>query len=64
MKLLDALAKSIVDLLKVKSLVTIVIMVIFGILAIQGKLEPKDVLIIISNVITYYFAKGSNSNGV
>lgn len=45
------------ELLKVKSIVTLTVMAVFTILALRGILDPKDVMIIVTAVITYYFSK-------
>ena len=51
--------KNLLELLKVKSLVTINVMLVFTVLALRGVLDPKDVMIIVTAVITYYFAKAT-----
>lgn len=48
---------AIVNLLKVKSLMTIAVMVVFVILSLNGKLEPTLTASVITAVITYYFTK-------
>lgn len=49
--------ESFINLLKVKSLMTIAVMVVFVILSLKGKLEPTLTASVISSVITYYFTK-------
>ena len=49
--------KAVINLLKVKSLMTICVMIVFMILALKGKLEPTLTASVISSVITYYFTK-------
>ena len=48
------------NLLKVKSLMTIAVMVVFVILSLQEKLEPTLTASVISSIITYYFSKKDN----
>ena len=58
---------AIINLLKVKSLMTIAVMVVFVILSLQEKLEPTLTASVISAVITYYFTKKDDTkdnNGV
>ena len=43
------------DLLKVKSIVTIVSTLTFEYLAITGKMDVKDVVVLITMVFTYLF---------
>lgn len=53
MKLKEAL----IGLLKVKSLFTIAVMVVFTILALKGGLDEALVASVITAIITYYFTK-------
>lgn len=48
---------AIINLLKVKSLMTIAVMIVFVILSLNGKLEPTLTASVITAVITYYFTK-------
>lgn len=50
-KLLDNLA----NLIKVKTIVTLVVTTVFGILALRGTLSADNVMIIISMVVSFYF---------
>ena len=49
------------NLLKVKSLMTIAVMVVFVILSLEEKLEPTLTASVISSIITYYFSKGKDT---
>jgi len=49
--------EAITNLLKVKSLMTIAVMVVFVVLSLQEKLEPTLTASVITAVITYYFTK-------
>ena len=51
-----------INLLKVKSLMTIAVMVVFVILSLQEKLEPTLTASVITSVITYYFTKKDKDN--
>jgi hypothetical protein len=51
------------NLLKVKSLMTIAVMVVFVILSLKGKLEPTLTASVITSVITYYFTKKDTDKG-
>ena len=51
------------NLLKVKSLMTIAVMVVFVILSLKGKLEPTLTASVITPVITYYFTKKDVDKG-
>ena len=51
MKLLDNFA----NLIKVKTIVTLVVTAVFGVLALRGTLSADNVMIIISMVVSFYF---------
>ncbi len=46
-----------INLLKVKSLMTIAVMVVFIVLSLSDKLDPAVISSVITAVITYYFTK-------
>lgn len=47
--------KSIANLLKVKTIVTMVVIAVFAALSLRGTLTPDNVMIIISMVVSFYF---------
>lgn len=49
--------KSLINLLKVKSLMTMLVMVVFVVLALTNKMSDELVASVITAVITYYFTK-------
>lgn len=51
MKFLENLA----NLLKVKTIVTLVVITVFAFLALRGDISPDNVMIIISMVVSFYF---------
>lgn len=50
----------IADLIDVKSIVTFAVIGVFAYLAVIGRVEPKDFMIIVTSIITYFFAKRSD----
>lgn len=42
-------------LIDVKTFVTIVVMLVFAVLALKGKITPDNVMIITSTVVAFYF---------
>lgn len=52
---------AIINLLKVKSLMTIAVMLVFTILALKGIMSEELVASVITAVITYYFTKKDES---
>ena len=51
MKFLENLA----NLIKVKTLVTLTVMAVFGVLALKGTITADNVMIVVSTVIAFYF---------
>ena len=43
------------NLIKVKTLVTLVVITVFAVLALRGDIQPDNVMIIVSSVIAFYF---------
>ena len=56
---MDEFLKVRANLLKVKSLVTIILTVTFAVLAFQGHMETKDFYSVIVMVLTFYFGAQS-----
>ena len=54
--------EALINLLKVKSLMTIAVMVVFVILALSNKVNESLTASVITAVITYYFTKKDTSN--
>ncbi|MDL2300230.1 hypothetical protein LJC01_01120 [Clostridiaceae bacterium OttesenSCG-928-D20] len=49
------LFKNIANLIKVKTIVTLVVIAIFAALALRGEISSDNVMIIVSTVIAFYF---------
>ena len=47
--------KKIAELMKVKTLVTLTVMLVFLILSLKGTIAPDQVMVVISMVISFYF---------
>lgn len=56
---MENMKKRLGNLLSVKSLVTLLLTVIFGVLALRGDITGKDFLTIFLTVITFYFGTQS-----
>ena len=54
--------KNLAALLKVKTIVTLVVISIFAVLALKGTITADNVMIIVSTVIAFYFGTQSNKN--
>lgn len=49
------LLNNIANLFKVKTIVTLVVITVFAVLALTGAISPDNVMIIISMVVSFYF---------
>ena len=47
--------KNIANLIKVKTIVTLVVITVFAVLAFKGTITADNVMVIISTVIAFYF---------
>lgn len=47
--------KNLANLVKVKTIVTMVVITIFAVLAIRGSITADNVMIVVSTVIAFYF---------
>ena len=50
-------------LIKVKTIVTLLVMFVFTVLSLKGDISPSNVMIIISTVISFYFGTQHEKNG-
>ena len=60
--------KNIAALVKVKTIVTLVVMAVFVILSLRGDISSDNAMIIVSMVVSFYFGtvsekKGGSSDG-
>ena len=47
--------KNLAALIKVKTIVTLVVVAVFAVLALQSKLQPDTVMTIVTMVVAFYF---------
>jgi len=52
------------QLLKVKTIVTFAVVTVFSVLALQGRIEPDNVMIIVSMVVSFYFGTQHEKSGI
>jgi hypothetical protein len=43
------------ELMKVKSLVTFAVVAVFVVLALKGRIQPDNVMVVVSMVVSFYF---------
>ena len=49
------LIKNLANLIKVKTIVTFMVLMVFAVLSLKGKISPDNVMVITSSVIAFYF---------
>ena len=55
--------KNLANLLKVKTMVTFAVIIVFCVLALTGKIEPDSVMYIVTTVIAFYFGTQHEKKG-
>lgn len=54
--------KNLTDLVKVKTIVTFVVVAVFAVLSLRGDITPDNAMIIISMVVSFYFGTQHEKN--
>jgi len=54
--------KNIANLMKVKTIVTLIVSAVFAFLALQGRISADNVMLIVSMVISFYFGTQHEKN--
>lgn len=52
---MQEITHKIAELLKVKTIVTFAVVLIFSVMALKGQIQPDNVMIIVSMVVSFYF---------
>lgn len=52
---MDKVISNVANLIKVKTIVTLVVLFVFAFMAIKGEITPDQVIIVVTNVIAFYF---------
>ena len=52
---METFKKNLANLVKVKTIVTMTVIAVFAVLALKGNIQPDNVMIIISMVVSFYF---------
>ena len=56
--------KNLAALVKVKTIVTMAVVAVFSVLALQGRISADNVMIIVSMVVSFYFGTQHEKSGV
>ena len=52
---MELLKKNLANLIKVKTIVTLLVVSVFAVLACKGAISPDNVMIVVSMVVSFYF---------
>jgi hypothetical protein len=52
---MELLVKNLANLIKVKTLITVVVIAVFSVLALRGDITPDNVMIVVTAVVSFYF---------
>ena len=52
---METMMKNLANLIKVKTIVTMVVVAIFAVLALRGEIEADNVMYVVTTVIAFYF---------
>ena len=55
--------KNLAALVKVKTLVTLVVIAVFATMALRGDIVPDNVMLIVTSVISFYFGTQHEKSG-
>ena len=55
--------KNLAALIKVKTIVTLVVMAVFVVLSLRGDISADNVMIVVSTVVAFYFGTVSEKKG-
>lgn len=47
--------KNLANLIKVKTIITVMVLMVFSVLAFKGAISPDHVMLVVSMVISFYF---------
>lgn len=51
------------ELFKVKTIVTFMVVTVFAVLALRGEIQPDNVMIVVSMVVSFYFGTQHEKSG-
>lgn len=57
------LVHKLAELLKVKTIVTFAVMFIFAVMSLKGQIQPDNVMIVVSMVVSFYFGTLHEKSG-
>ena len=59
---MEQFKKSLINLIKVKTIVTVAVITVFTVMSLQGVISSDNVMIIVSSVVSFYFGTQHEKN--
>lgn len=59
---MNEIMKNVASLIKVKSIITFVVLIVFTVLAIRGSIDAGQVMTVVTTVIAFYFGTQTEKN--
>ena len=56
---MDILMKNLANLIKVKTIITMIVCAVFAVLSLRGTISPDNTMLIVSMVVSFYFGTQS-----
>ncbi len=56
---MDILMKNLANLIKVKTIITMIVCAVFAALSLRGTISPDNTMLIVSMVVSFYFGTQS-----
>lgn len=60
---MEQIRKKLAELIKVKTMVTLVVIAVFAILALRGSIQTDNVMLVVSMVVSFYFGTQHEKTG-
>lgn len=60
---MEKFKNNLANLIKVKTIVTLVVIAVFSALALKGNISPDNVMLIVTSVIAFYFGTQHEKKG-
>lgn len=60
---MEKFKNNLANLIKVKTIVTLVVIAVFAVLSLKGIISPENVMLIVTSVIAFYFGTQHEKKG-
>jgi len=60
---METVVKNLAAMIKVKTVVTLMVVAVFGVLALTGRISGDNVMLVVSMVVSFYFGTQHEKKG-